>query len=52
MRRTLNWNKRIKPLKSNRGWTPARDKSRKSPLISNGRWVPINSSVGDSNDWR
>ena len=50
--RTLNWNKRHKPLKSNRGWSAPRDKTRKAPRLSNGRWVPINSSVGDISDWR
>ena len=52
MRKTLNWNKRIKPLKSNRGWSAPRDRTRKAPRLSNGRWIPINTSAGDISDWR
>ena len=50
--RTLNWNNRHKPVKSDRGWSAARDKTRKSPRLSNGRWIPINNSTGGMSDWR
>ena len=50
--RTLNWNNRHKAVKSDSGWSATRDKTRKSPRLSNGRWIPINSSTGGMSDWR
>jgi len=49
--RTLNWNKRNQTVKFNRGSGTLRDKSRRAPRLSNGRWIPINSSGGSLNDW-
>jgi len=50
MRRTLNWNKRHKPVTS-RGFFAPRDKTRNAPRLSNGRWVPVNTRIGDVNEW-
>jgi hypothetical protein len=51
MRRTLNWNNRLK-LVSQKGFVAPRDKTRRAPRLSNGRWVPVNTRIGDINDWR
>jgi len=50
MRRTLNWNKRSKPV-TPRGFVAPRDKTRNAPRLSNGRWVPVNTRTGDVNEW-
>lgn len=50
MRRTLNWNKRSKPV-TPRGFVAPRDKTRRAPRLSNGRWIPINTRIGDISEW-
>ena len=50
MRRTLNWNKRHR--KTNlRGFVAPRDYTRTAPRLSNGRWVPVNTRIGDVSEW-
>ena len=49
MRRTLNWNNRHCKSVS-RGYVAPRDYTRRAPLLSNGRWIPVNTRTVEKND--